>query len=223
MENRPTFQPDFNTHSAPAHEPVCPAGTDGDPSAQSPGEASRWDSLSPVQPALTVGEQAEDSMFARSLGMGVAAMLVGALFHAAESSYSGLHFIYLAFVPGLLVGRAMKWKESVPGGRRYQIAAVTLTYASYTLAALLQILWVLRRRNIGLGDIGLAGWGRLLARSIQLPFLEATDGFTGWIELAAMAVGIYIAWKSTRHGAAVMRSRWERRRLQDTPPSITGR
>ena len=234
MDNRAPFQPDFTAPAAPRYAPVSSAGTAAGAQPELlpasppflPGQLTelRMDSVfSPTAPALFEDRSAENRTFARSVLLGLAAMVVGALFHAVESSYSGLHFIYLAFIPGLLVGRAMKWNESVPGGRRYQVVAVVLSYLSYLISSFLILLWALHRTGAGLQGVSLAGWGFLLVRSVELPFLEITDGLMGWFEIVAMGVGIYMAWKSTRQGAAVMRSRWERRRPPEGPPSILGR
>jgi hypothetical protein len=74
--------------------------------------------------------------FTRAVLFGVGAAIVGTILYALFEIATGIIIGYLAIGVGFLVGKAMKAGSNNRGGRRYQIAAALLTYASVSLAAI---------------------------------------------------------------------------------------
>lgn len=84
-------------------------------------------------------EKASDthSAFVRALVAGIAAAIAGLIAYAAISIIlQGWVISYMSFGVGWLVGTAMIKASGGIGGRRYQIAAVLLTYAAVSMAAI---------------------------------------------------------------------------------------
>ena len=74
--------------------------------------------------------------FLRALGAGIGAAIAGMIAYAVISIIlQGWVISYMSFGVGWLVGTAMIKASGGIGGRRYQIAAVLLTYAAVSLAA----------------------------------------------------------------------------------------
>ena len=72
---------------------------------------------------------------ARGILFGVGAALLGLGIYAAFALTTGLMIGYISLAVGYLVGKAIVMGSGGRGGRRYQIAAVVLTYAAVSLAA----------------------------------------------------------------------------------------
>jgi hypothetical protein len=88
------------------------------------------------------GEQArlrlpQDShqAFVRGLLFGVGGAILGLIGYAAFGIITGLMIGYISLAVGWIVGKAMMKGSHGIGGRRYQIAAVLLTYAAVSMAA----------------------------------------------------------------------------------------
>jgi hypothetical protein len=89
------------------------------------------------------GEQAklrlpQDShqAFVRSLVFGVGGAILGLILYSAFGIITGLVIGYLSLAVGYIVGKAMMKGSSGVGGRRYQIAALVLTYAAVSMSAI---------------------------------------------------------------------------------------
>jgi hypothetical protein len=82
-------------------------------------------------------ESARDthSAYTRALLYGVGAALAGMILYAAFEIATGIIIGYLSLAVGWMVGKAMMKGSNGVGGRRYQIAAVLLTYAAVSIAA----------------------------------------------------------------------------------------
>jgi len=80
-------------------------------------------------------EQKVDSnpLFARALIFGIGGAILGMILYATVVIVTGWTIGYLALAVGWLVGRAMMMGSKGTGGRRYQIAAVLLTYVAISL------------------------------------------------------------------------------------------
>ena len=76
------------------------------------------------------------SAFVRGIIFGTGGAIVGLALYAAFEIATGLIIGYIALAVGWLVGTAIKKGSGGIGGRRYQIAAVALTYAAVSLAAI---------------------------------------------------------------------------------------
>ena len=74
--------------------------------------------------------------FVRGLLFGIGGAILGLVGYAAFGILTGLMIGYVSLGVGWLVGKAMMKGSSGMGGRRYQIAAVLLTYAAVSLAAI---------------------------------------------------------------------------------------
>lgn len=75
--------------------------------------------------------------FVRAITAGIAAALAGLIGYALLAILlQGWVISYMSFAVGWLVGMAMMKASGGVGGRRYQIAAVLLTYAAVSMAAI---------------------------------------------------------------------------------------
>jgi hypothetical protein len=73
--------------------------------------------------------------FSRGLLLGIGGAIVGMAVYAAFTILTGWYIGYLALGVGWLVAKAIKTGSNGLGGRRYQVAAVLLTYAAISMAA----------------------------------------------------------------------------------------
>jgi hypothetical protein len=76
------------------------------------------------------------SAFTKAILLGIGAAIIGMICYAAFTIITGIEIGYISLGVGYLVGKAMKMGSGGFGGRRYQIAAVILTYAAVSLAAI---------------------------------------------------------------------------------------
>jgi hypothetical protein len=74
--------------------------------------------------------------FVRGLIFGIAGAILGLVLYAAFGIITGLMIGYVSLAVGYIVGKTMMKGSSGIGGRRYQIAAVALTYAAVSMAAI---------------------------------------------------------------------------------------
>jgi len=84
-------------------------------------------------------ERSQDShaAFVRAITAGIGAAIVGMIGYALLTIIlQGWQISYMSFAVGWLVGVAMMKASGGVGGRRYQVAAVLLTYAAVSLAAI---------------------------------------------------------------------------------------
>lgn len=79
--------------------------------------------------------QDNHAAFTRGLLFGVGGALLGLILYAAVGIITGWMIAYVSLAVGWLVGKAMMLGSGGIGGRRYQIAAVLLTYAAVSIAA----------------------------------------------------------------------------------------
>src|SRR5579864_2852705 len=75
------------------------------------------------------------STFARGLAFGIGGAILGLVIYSAFGIITGLVIGYVSLAVGYIVGKAMMKGSGGIGGQRYQIAAVLLTYAAVSLAA----------------------------------------------------------------------------------------
>ncbi len=73
--------------------------------------------------------------FTRGLLFGVGGAILGLILYAVFGIVTGLMVGYVSLAVGWIVGKAMMMGSGGIGGRRYQIAAVVLTYAAVSMAA----------------------------------------------------------------------------------------
>jgi len=76
------------------------------------------------------------SAFVRGLAFGVGGAILGLILYSAFGIITGLEIGYISLAVGYVVGKAMRMGSRGIGGRRYQIAAVILTYAAVSMSAI---------------------------------------------------------------------------------------
>ena len=76
------------------------------------------------------------SAYVRGLLYGIGAAILGLILYATFAIVTGIVIGYASLAVGWMVGKAMMKGSNGVGGRRYQIAAVLLTYAAVSMAAI---------------------------------------------------------------------------------------
>lgn len=174
-------------------------------------------------------ERAKDShaAYVRGLTAGIGAAIAGLIAYALISILlQGWVISYMSFGVGWLVGIAMMKASGGIGGRRYQIAAVLLTYAAVSMAAIpIGIYFASEnhskqtqqqkqhadepRSDDESGSQGTSSsqrravslgglLGRLALLGLVSPFYELkSDPFWGGMGLIILFVGMKIAWRIT--------------------------
>jgi len=74
--------------------------------------------------------------FTRGVIFGVGGAILGLILYAAFGIITGWMIGYVSLAVGYIVGKAIKMGSGGIGGKRYQIAAVVLTYAAVSMAAI---------------------------------------------------------------------------------------
>jgi hypothetical protein len=163
--------------------------------------------------------------YVRGMIFGIGAAIVGMSGYAGFTILTGLYIGYVSLAVGWLVGKAIMLGSKGIGGRRYQIAAVILTYAAVSLAAVpIAISYHLKAKSQSESvqpqqqqstthaenshpdqtqpkpkqkpSFGNAIL-QLLVLGLASPFLEMQDPLHGIIGLIILLVGIRIAWQIT--------------------------
>jgi uncharacterized protein (DUF983 family) len=75
------------------------------------------------------------ALFVRGLIFGIGAAILGLILYATVEMATGWIIGYVSLAVGYLIGKGIKMGSKGAGGRKYQIAAVILTYAAVSLAA----------------------------------------------------------------------------------------
>jgi uncharacterized protein (DUF983 family) len=75
------------------------------------------------------------ALFVRGLIFGVGAAILGLILYATVEIATGWIIGYVSLAVGYIIGKGIKMGSKGAGGRKYQIAAVILTYAAVSLAA----------------------------------------------------------------------------------------
>jgi hypothetical protein len=171
------------------------------------------------------GELAKDThaAYVRAIVFGIGAAILGMVLYATFEIQTGIVIGYAALAVGWLVGKAMITGSNGVGGRRYQIAAVLLTYAAVSTAAI--PVWIhyasehphSQRQQAAKpaqdsdssqqDDLDgpprprpsrLAALGTLALLGLASPFLEFSGNPLGaLIGLVILFVGMQFAWKMT--------------------------
>jgi predicted histidine transporter YuiF (NhaC family) len=168
------------------------------------------------------GELARDThaAFVRAILFGVGAAILGMILYATFAIVTGIVIGYAALAVGWLVGKAMVQGSNGVGGRRYQIAAVLLTYAAVSTAAI--PVWIHysgehkqnQHRQTAQSEEGsgsqeesapkaprpsmFSALGMLVLLGLASPFLEFSSNPLGaLIGLVILFVGMQFAWKMT--------------------------
>jgi hypothetical protein len=76
------------------------------------------------------------SAFVRGLAFGFGGAILGLILYSGFSIITGIQLGYISLAVGWIVAKAIKFGSRGLGGRRYQIAAIALTYAAVSIAAI---------------------------------------------------------------------------------------
>ena len=153
--------------------------------------------------------------FPRSFLWGLGAAVLGALIFYAISALTGYQIGLIAVVVGWLVGKAVRKGSGSLGGRKYQIMAVLLTYASIASTSVPAITKYLEEQGakaeksaavtpvqtsdaqpVRVVHVGYVRfYAYVFALSLALPFLNITRDILGFV---IIAIGLWEAWKFTR-------------------------
>jgi len=152
--------------------------------------------------------------FGSGVLFGIGGAILGLGIYVGFALATGLMIGYVSLAVGYIVGKAIVLGSAGRGGRRYQIAAVLLTYMAVSLAAVpMAISQHMKQKsaqqraqiensaavNPPKMSIGKAV-GLLTLVGLASPFLALSNPMQGLIGLIILLVGIRIAWKMT--GAA---------------------
>jgi len=76
------------------------------------------------------------SAFVRGLVFGIGGAILGLVLYSGFGIITGIVIGYASLAVGFIVGKAIRFGSGGIGGRRYQIAAVLLTYAAVSMSAI---------------------------------------------------------------------------------------
>ena len=147
--------------------------------------------------------------FVRGVLFGVGGAIVGFALYVAFALGTGLVIGIVSLAVGFIVGKAMVYGSGGVRGRRYQIAAVLLTYIAVSLSAVpIYLSQQVKYRTSVQAQAAAEGdatpkpsaaktAGILLLLGLASPFLALADPVHGLIGLVILFVGVRIAWKMT--------------------------
>jgi hypothetical protein len=134
---------------------------------------------------------ASGGRFGPGLLLGLGGAILGGTVYFAVTAISGYELSLITILIGWLVGRGLQKGSGVPGGRRYQVAAVVLTYLAVAGAYLALGL----RQGLPEG----ADPARLVFVSLRLPVAAGlADPPGSLLGLLIIGIGLYQAWQMTR-------------------------
>jgi len=172
--------------------------------------------------------QDSHSVFMRGLLFGIGGAVLGLILYSGFTIITGFEIGYVSLAVGFIVAKAIMLGSRGVGGRKYQIAAVLLTYAAVSLSAIpISIHYLLKEKpaQVENGSSGgqstqqasdntpsadsqrtqpksmAAAIGYLLLLGLASPFLGLQDPAHGLIGLVILVVGIRIAWKMAEGNA----------------------
>lgn len=150
--------------------------------------------------------------FVRGVLFGIGGAVLGFGIYAGFALATGWMVGYISLAVGYIVGKAINLGSGGLGGRRYQMAAVLLTYSAVSLAAVPIAISQHMKQQKAVQQQAQAGdskavtapkmsaakaVGVLALVGLASPFLELANPMHGIIGLIILFVGIRIAWKIT--------------------------
>lgn len=133
--------------------------------------------------------------FPRALLFGVVAAVVGSVGYALVG-LSGWMVSIVAIGVAYLIAKAMMTATGGVGGRRFQVAAVVLTYFAVSFADVLDLAYYVHRdRGIPYGAIFAHNVPLLVKITLIGPFLQLGSGLNGMIGVVILAIGMRAAWR----------------------------
>lgn len=141
------------------------------------------------------------AVFARSLVFGIGAAILGLTLYAGFTIVTHFYLGYVALAVGWLVAKAMMMGSRGVGGIRYQIAAVTLTYAAISLASVPILIAKVLQDAADYGTTTPIEWGKVAGKlvtwGIASPFLQLRGGIWGIVGFLILLAGLRIAFRMT--------------------------
>ena len=134
--------------------------------------------------------------FVRGITYGSGGAVLGLILYVTFALTTGLVIGVVSLAVGYLVGKAIVLGSKGQGGRRYQIAAVMLTYVAVSLSAVPIALYQ-HSAQTGVASFDVARVSELALLGLASPFLDLSDPTHGVIGLIILFVGIRIAWRMT--------------------------
>jgi hypothetical protein len=172
------------------------------------------------------GFKGRSGAFMKALATGAVAAILGLILYAGFTILTGIYIGYVSLAVGFIIGKGIMIGSGGVGGRKYQIAALILTYASVSMAAIPIAIHQMSITKVDTpqpqhqatpsasdpggeapqqgtspqedNKMSFAGaLGQLALIGLASPFLELADGVGGIIGLVILFVGLRIAWKIT--------------------------
>jgi hypothetical protein len=151
------------------------------------------------------------SAFVRGILFGVGGAILGLTIYVGFALATGWIVGFVSLAVGYIVGKAIMFGSGGVGGRRYQVAAVLLTYTAVSMAAVpIAISQQMKQRSAQqrapASDSAIAvapkmrslrALGVLTVIGLASPFLDLSNPAHGVIGLIILFVGIRIAWRLT--------------------------
>ena len=151
------------------------------------------------------------AVFARGTLFGVGGAILGLALYVGFALATGWIVGFVSLAVGYIVGKAIMIGSGGVGGRRYQVAAVLLTYIAVSMAAVpIAVSQQMKQRSAQqraqTSDPAIAAepkmrplkaFGVLAIIGLASPFLDLSNPAHGVIGLIILFVGIRIAWRLT--------------------------
>lgn len=151
------------------------------------------------------------SAFVRGFCCGVGGAILGLALYVGFALATGWIVGFVSLAVGYIVGKAVVFGSGGVGGRRYQVAAVLLTYIAVSMAAVpIAISRHMKQNSVQQPAQAsnpataaqpkvypLKALAVLIAIGLASPFLDLADPAHGVIGLIILFVGIRIAWRLT--------------------------
>ncbi len=153
--------------------------------------------------------QDSHAAFVRAVLFGIAGALIGFAIYVIFALVTGLVIGWISVAVGFIVGKAMNLGSRGVGGRRYQLAAVLLTYLAVSMSAVPIAIHQMRLRHQAQAqssDTAAAhanhmnvakAIGVLALLGVASPLLDLQNPVHGLIGLVILFVGIRFAWRFT--------------------------
>lgn len=141
--------------------------------------------------------------FSRGVLLGIGGAILGLGLYVGFALATGLMIGYISLAVGYIVGKAIVIGSGGVRGRRYQVAAVLLTYMAVSLAAVPIAVSQHRAQSADSSTVNpptmspARAVGVLTLIGLASPFLALSNPVQGTIGLIILFVGIRIAWKIT--------------------------
>jgi hypothetical protein len=154
--------------------------------------------------------QDSHASFVRGLLFGTGGAIIGLCIYVVFALATGLVIGFVSLAVGYIVGKAIVIGSKGVGGRRYQVAAVLLTYMAVSLSAVPIAMFQLAKQRsaqqpqasnsaaVSAPKMSAAKTvGVLSVLGLASPFLALSNPAQGLIGLVILFVGIRIAWRMT--------------------------